>query len=106
MVTEDVRSRFSKRLWENRIHEASSLSLGKALAGLGAYLSAPPQLTGDLVVAATVLGMGGMRWFNSVNLKDAEEQLLSAEELVATFQRTHPQEVSEADKFFGACGRV
>jgi hypothetical protein len=47
-----------------------------------------------------------MRWFNSINLKDAEEQLLSAEELVATFQRTHPQEVSEADKFFGACGRV
>jgi hypothetical protein len=63
-------------------------------------------LAGDLVVAATVLGVGGMRWFNSVNLKDAEEQLLSAEELVATFQRTHPQEVSEADKFFGACGRV
>ena len=105
VITEDVRSRFSKRLWENRIHEASSLSLGKALAGLGAYLSAPPQLTGDLVVAATVLGVGGMRWFNSVNLKDAEEQLLSAEELVATFQRTHPQEVSEADEFFGACGR-
>ena len=36
-----------------------------------------------------------MWWLNSANLKDAEEQLLSAEELVATFQRTLPQEVSE-----------
>ena len=90
VVAEDVRSRYSKRLWENRIQEASSLALGTALAGLGAYLSAPPQLTGG-VVAATVLGVGGMRWFNSAKLKDAEEQLLSAEELGASFQRTHPR---------------
>ncbi len=58
VVTKDVRSRFLKRLWENHIQEASSLSSGTALAGLGAYLSALPQLMGDLV-AATVLGMGG-----------------------------------------------
>ena len=101
VVAEDVRSRYSKRLWENRIQEASSLALGAALAGLGAYLSAPPQLTGG-VVAATVLGVGGMRWFNSAKLKDAEEQLLSAEELGASFQRTHPREVSEADEFYSS----
>ena len=101
LVAEDVRSRYSKRLWENRIQEASSLALGAALAGMGAYLSAPPQLTGG-VVAATVLGVGGMRWFNSAKLKDAEEQLLSAEELGASFQRTHPREVSEADEFYSS----
>jgi hypothetical protein len=66
VVAEDVRSLYSKRLWENRIQEASSLALGTALAGLGA-------------------------WFNSAKLKDAEEQLLSAEELGASFQRTHPR---------------
>ena len=58
VVTKDVRSWFLKRLWENRIQEASSLSLRMALAGLGAYLSTLPQLTGDLV-AAMVLGVGG-----------------------------------------------
>ncbi|KAL3806172.1 hypothetical protein ACHAXA_009830 [Cyclostephanos tholiformis] len=101
VVAEDVRSRYSKQLWENRIQEASSLILGTALAGMAAYLSVPPQLTGG-VVAATVLGVGGMRWFNSAKLKVAEEQLLSAEELGASFQRTHPQEVSEADEYYAS----
>ncbi len=93
VVTEDVRSWISMRLWENRIQEVSLLSLGTALAGLGAYLSTSPQLTGDLGVTATsliliflvelhfeiilfnvrVLCVGGVRWFNSTNLKDAEE---------------------------------
>jgi hypothetical protein len=101
VVAEDVRSRYSKQLWENRIQEASSLVLGTALAGMSAYLSAPPQLTGG-VVAATVLGVGGMRWFNSAKLKVSEEQLLSAEELGASFQRTHPQEVSDADEYYAS----
>lgn len=101
VVAEDVRSRYSKRLWENRIQEGSSLILGAALAGAGVYFAAPPQLMGG-VVAATVLGVGGMRWFNSTKLKDVEEQLLSVEELSASFQRTHTQEVSEADEFYAS----
>jgi len=101
VVAEDVRSRYSKRLWENRVQEASSAILGVGLAGLGIYLSVPPQFSGG-VVAATVLGVGGMRWFNASKLKDAEEQLLSAEELSASFQRTHPQEVSDADEYYAS----
>ncbi|KAL3762277.1 hypothetical protein ACHAWU_000924 [Discostella pseudostelligera] len=101
VVAEDVRSRYSKRLWENRIQEASSLLLGATLAGMGLYFNIPPQFTGG-VVAATVLGVGGIRLYNSSKLKDVEEQLLSSEELGASFQRTHPQEVSEADEFYAS----
>ncbi|KAL9185474.1 hypothetical protein ACHAXT_003251 [Thalassiosira profunda] len=101
VVAEDVRSRYSKRLWENRIQEVSSGLLGMGLAGLGIHFGVPPQFTGG-VVAATVLGVGGMHWFNSSRLKDAEEQLLTSEELSASFQRTHPQEVSEADEFYAS----
>ena len=101
VVAEDVRSRYSKRLWENRVQEASSVVLGMGLAGLGIYFSVPPQFSGG-VVAATVLGVGGMHWFNSSKLKDVEEQLLSVEELSASFQRTHPQEVNEADEFYAS----
>jgi len=100
-VAEDVRSRYSKRLWENRVQEASSLVLGSSMAALGMYLNVPPQFTGG-VVAASVLGVGGMRWFNSSKLKDAEEQLTSVEELSASFQRTHPQEVSDADEYYAS----
>ncbi len=101
VVAEDVRSRYSKRLWENRIQELSSFLLGTSLAGMGVYLNIPPQFTGG-VVAATVLGVGGIRLYNSSKLKDVEEQLLSSEELGASFQRTHPQEVSEADEFYAS----
>lgn len=101
VVAEDVRSRYSKRLWENRIQEASSLLLGTSLAGMGVYFNIPPQFTGG-VIAATVLGVGGIRLYNSSKLKDVEDQLLSSEELGASFQRTHPQEVSEADEFYAS----
>ncbi|KAL7509616.1 hypothetical protein ACHAXN_008287, partial [Cyclotella atomus] len=100
-VAEDVRSRFSKRQWENRIQEFASLSVGVGMAALGFHFSVPPQFTGG-VVAATVVGVGGLHWFNSSRLKDVEEQLLSVEELSASFQRTHPREVSEADEFYAS----
>lgn len=101
VVAEDVRSRYSKRLWENRVQEASSVVIGMGVAGLGMYLGIQPQFTGG-VVAATVLGVGGMRWFNASKLRDVEEQLLTVEELSASFQRTHPQEVSVADEFYSS----
>jgi hypothetical protein len=100
-VAEDVRSRFSKRQWENRIQEFASMSVGVGMAALGFHFSVPPQFTGG-VVAATVVGVGGLHWFNSSRLKDVEEQLLSVEELSASFQRTHPREVSEADEFYAS----
>eukprot|EP00984_Skeletonema_dohrnii_P025253 scaffold14368_cov214-Skeletonema_dohrnii-CCMP3373.AAC.4 len=101
VVAEDVRARYSKRQWENRMQEVSSLVLGVGLSALGIHFDVPLQFTGG-VVAATVIGVGGMHWFNSSKLKDAEEQLTSIEELSASFQRTHPQEVSEADEFYSA----
>ena len=101
VVAEDVRSRYSRRLWENRMQELSSAVLGCGMAGLGIYLSIPPQFTGG-VVAATVVGVGGMKWWNTNKLRDVEEQLLSVEELSASFQRTHPQEVSEADEYYAS----
>lgn len=101
VVAEDVRSRFSKRQWENRMQEASSIVLGVGLTGLGVHFGVPPQFTGG-VVAATVLGVGGMHWFNSSKLKDVEEQLLTVEELSASFQRTHPQEVNDSDEFYAS----
>ena len=71
------------------------------MSGLGIYFSVPAEFTGG-IVAATVLGVGGMSWFNSSKLKDVEEQLLSVEELSASFQRTHPQEVNDADEYYAS----
>lgn len=71
---------------------------GMGLTALGIYASLPVEFTGG-VVAATVLGVGGLNWFNRTKMKAVERQLVSAEELSASFQRTHAREVSEADEF-------
>lgn len=71
---------------------------GMGLTALGMYTSLPMEFTGG-VVAATVLGVGGLTWFNRTKMQSVERQLVSAEELSASFQRTHAREISEADEF-------
>ena len=71
------------------------------MAGLGIYFSVPPQFTGG-VVADTVIGVVGMKWFNTSKLKYVEEPLLSLEELSASFQRMHPQEANDSDEYYAS----
>jgi len=97
-IVEDTRSRYSRMVWENRVQEGGTLATGASLTALGMYFSLPVEFTGG-VVAATVLGVGGMHWYNSSKLKAHEDNLLTPEELGASFQRTHSREVSEADEF-------
>lgn len=80
------------------MQEGGCLVAGMGLTALGIYTSLPMQFTGG-VVASTVLGVGGLSWFNRTKMVAVERQLVSAEELSASFQRTHAREVSEADEF-------
>ena len=80
------------------VQELGSLTAGVGLGVLGFYASVPIEFTGT-AIGVTLFGVGGMKWFNNTKLKDAENQLLTAEELSAAFQRTHPREISQADEF-------
>ena len=97
-VVEETRNQYAKISWQNKMQEAAGLSLGVGLTALGLYVEIPLQFTGG-VVSATILGVGGMKWFNESKLKESEHQLLTTEELSATFQRTHSREISDADEF-------
>lgn len=97
-IIEDTRKRYAKMVWDNRAQEGGVLMTGMGLTALGVYAGIPAEFTGG-VVAATVLGVGGLNWFNSSKLKATEELLLTSEELSASFQRTHAREVSDADEF-------
>ena len=97
-VMEDIRLRYRKRLWEHRAQEGTSLLTGGGLFGLALYTDLPLHFTGG-VVAATVLGVGGLSWFNASKLKETEEMLCKPEELSAAFQRSYAREVSEADEY-------
>jgi len=101
VIVEDTRKRHSKMVWDSRIQEGGSFAVGIGLTALGVYTGLPMEFTGG-VIAATILGVGGMHWFNASKLKEYEEQLTTSEELSASFQRTHAREVSDADEFTAA----
>ena len=97
-VMQETQRLYMQRVWEHRIQEGGCLVTGMGLTGMGIYMQLPMEFTGG-VVAATVLGVGGLTWFNGAKMRVLETQLTSAEELSASFQRTHAREVSEADEF-------
>jgi len=97
-VAEDVRGRYSALLWGNRIKELGALTTGVAMTALGTYSQIPLELSG-VIVASTIIGVGGLNWFNRMKLSDAEVQLLTSEELSMSFRRTHVQEITDADEF-------
>ena len=97
-VTQDIQKRYSKLVWDNRIQELASLVTGVSLSSIGLYVNLPLEFTGA-TAAITVLGVGGLKWFNGKKLEEAETNLLSMEELSASFQRTHQREISDADEF-------
>lgn len=97
-ISNDVKKRYSKMVWDNRIQEVASLATGVSLSGIGIYAQLPMEFTGA-AAAFTILGFGGLKWFNTTKLTEAESQLLTMEELSASFQRTHQREISDADEF-------
>ena len=97
-IVQETNRLYMARVWEHRMQEGGCLVTGIGLTALGIYTSLPVEFTGG-VVAATVLGVGGLSWFNRTKMKAVERQLVSAEELSASFQRTHAREISEADEF-------
>jgi hypothetical protein len=100
-LVEETHRQYMQRVWEHRVQEGGSLFTGIGLTAFGIYMNLPMEFTGG-VVAATVLGVGGLSWFNRSKMQVVEKQLVSPEELSASFQRTHAREVSEADEFTGS----
>lgn len=97
-VAFDVQKKYSKVVWDNRIQELGSLTAGVGLSIVGVYAQLPMEYTGA-AAAATVVGVGGLKWFNNTKLTEVENNLLTMEELSASFQRTHSREISDADEF-------
>lgn len=94
-----IRKQFRRRLWEHRIQEGTSLFTGTALTSLGIYSEIPLHFTGG-VLSATILGVGGLMWYNSLQLKAVERNLMTTEELSAAFQREFSREVlNDADEY-------
>ena len=97
-LLDDVKRRYRKRMWEHKTQEVSLLSAMGGLAGLSWYMELPMQATGS-VVAAAVVSVGGLVWYNASILKELGGTLTTPEDLAASFQRCYAREVSDADEF-------
>lgn len=91
-------AKFRRQLWKNRIAQTGSLATGGSLTALAIYVDVPIQMTGG-IVAATVLGVGGLAWFQSLQLKEYEDSWSTPEALAQVFQQTYSREVTEANEF-------
>lgn len=97
-IWNDVVSRYNKE-WRNcRYQEGSFATAGiLALGGLN-YLAIDAMLQGG-VLGASVLGLGGMVWYDQSYLRRLQEDLTTPESLSSSFQRTHARQVQDADEF-------
>jgi hypothetical protein len=111
-VCQDLRQRYSRHYWECKYQELALTTASIGLTGaiwyagkagpLAEAASAGPwsmeALLGS-VVAMSILGVGGLSWYNSAKLRAHEKELTSTDGLSTSFQNCHRREVREADEY-------
>jgi hypothetical protein len=100
-MSNQIRQHYRKHLGAHRLRGLAYLA-GATLTSLSLYLQLPLHMTGG-VVAMTILGVGGLSWYNSgADLQGIEQKLTSVEELSATFQRVYAREVNDGDEYLAS----
>ena len=100
-IWNDVVGRFNRE-WRNcRFQEVGLAAAGALSIGSLNYASIDVALQGG-VFGASVLGVGGLFWYNQSYLRRLQEDLIAPESLSLSFQRTHVRQVQDADEFTAA----
>merc|ERR1712183_630441 len=94
LVCEDTRAKYAKFKWSNRLQEVSIFAIGSSVSSIAFYLQLPLEF-GAGVMLTTGLGSALLYWWNTTyKLKEYQRVLLTPEELSASFQRTHADEIT------------
>jgi len=94
-----VRQRYRKHLWNHRMQVGVSSVMASALISAAVYTDIPLHFLGATVSAST-FGVGGLFWYNSLQLEAIERSLITTEELSSIFQREFSREViNDADEY-------
>mmetsp|Transcript_8475 Transcript_8475/g.20922 ORF Transcript_8475/g.20922 Transcript_8475/m.20922 type:complete len:520 (+) Transcript_8475:221-1780(+) len=97
-VWNDVLSRYNKEWRNSRLREAGLTSFSGLALGGANYLGLDAMIQGG-VFGTSIVGIGGLIWYQQSYLKHTQEDLLSLESLSASFQRTHARHVQDGDEF-------
>jgi len=112
-VCSDLRQRYNRHYWDCKYQEmgltTGSVGLSAAVWYAGhagtmasmtnATAAAPFEAVLGSVVAASILGIGGLTWYNGVKLRAFEKDLMSSAGLSASFQNCYRREIREADEY-------
>ncbi|CAB9499840.1 EH domain-containing protein 2 [Seminavis robusta] len=111
-VCQDLRQRYNRHYWDCKYQElgltAGSAGLTGAIwyAGNAGPLAAAAssgawsmEAVLGSVVAASILGIGGLTWYNGAKLRAHEKELMSVEGLSTSFQNCHRREIREGDEY-------
>ncbi len=97
-IWNDTMSRYTKEWRNGRLKEAALTTFsGIALGGMN-YLDLDAMIQGA-VLGTSILGIGGLTWYNQTYFSRVQEDLVSLESLSASFQRTHARQVQDADEY-------
>jgi hypothetical protein len=99
VVLEETRNKYEtlKRRFQMQI--GSTMIAGLGIAGLGTYFAVLPLPYAGGFIGATVISCGGMAWFSKSQLSEYGRSLCSSEGLSSAFQRTHMNEIRNADEY-------
>ena len=111
-ICQDLRKRYNRHYWDCKYQElglstgcigltTSIWYAGNAEALAAASSAGPWSMEAVLgsVVALSILGIGGLTWYNGVKLRAHENNLMSSEGLSSSFQNCYRREVREGDEY-------
>jgi len=97
-----VRQRYRKNLWNHRAQLVVSSVMASALVSAAVYTHTPMHILGG-TVSLSILGVGGLFWYNALQLEATEQTMLTTEELSLIFRREFSKEVvNDADEYIAS----
>lgn len=111
-VCQDLRQRYNRHYWDCKYQELGLSSgcvglsaaiwyAGNAEALVAATSAGPWSMEAVLgsAVAGSIIGIGGLTWYNGIKLRAHEIALMTNEGLSASFQNCYRREVREGDEY-------
>lgn len=110
-ICSDLRERYNRHYWDCKYQELGfcTVSVGLATAtwyiGNSATFAAASSTAWSLeavlgtIVGTSIVGIGGLTWYNGVKMRTHETNLMVNESLSASFQKCYRREIREGDEY-------
>ena len=111
-ICKDLRERYNKHYWDCKYQELGFSTAGFGLAAATWYVGNASTFAAatsagawsleavlGTIVGTSIVGVGGLTWYNGVKLRTHERNLMSTESMSASFQKCYRREIREGDEY-------